>query len=115
MEEKYFIRENDFLDILKDRHQKLYGIINVNSVLNITPEILINKNFEIEYLNSFEYDGEIKHSDGIFKHRSGFYLYLSRLTLSEINFKVKVYYDVDQLSEVKFFIKNLTKLKESDQ
>ena len=111
MEEQYFTKEKNFLDILKERHQKLYAIINVNSVLSIEPELLIKKNFEVEYLNSFEYNGEIKHSDGIFKNRSGIYLYLSKITLSEINFKIKVYYDVSQLEEVKFFIKNLSKLK----
>jgi hypothetical protein len=114
MEEQYFTKEKNFLDILKERHQKLYAIINVNSVLSIEPELLIKKNFEVEYLNSFEYNGEIKHFDGIFKNRSGFYLYLSKITLSEINFKIKVYYDVSQLEEVKFFIKNLSKLKETD-
>ena len=115
MEEKYFTREKDFLDILKDRYKKLYGIVKVNSNLTITPELLIKKNFNVEYLDSFEFDGEIKHYEGIFKHKSGFYLYLSKINPSEISFKVKVYYDVNQLDEVKFFIKNLSKLKENDQ
>ena len=111
MEEQYFTKEKNFLDILKERHQKLYAIINVNSVLSIEPELLIKKNFEVEYLNSFEYNGEINYNEGIFKHRSGFYIYLSKITSTELNFNVRVYYDVDQLEEVKFFIKNLLKLK----
>ena len=45
MEEQYFTKEKNFLDILKERHQKLYAIINVNSVLSIEPELLIKKNF----------------------------------------------------------------------
>ena len=52
MEEQYFTKEKNFLDILKERHQKLYAIINVNSVLSIEPELLIKKNFEVEYLKS---------------------------------------------------------------
>jgi hypothetical protein len=111
MEDKYFLKENDFLGILKDKHQKLYGIIKVNSHLILTPDLLIQKEFNIEYLNGDEYNGEIKYNEGIFKHRSGFYIYLSKITSTELNFNVRVYYDVDQLEEVKFFIKNLLKLK----
>lgn len=110
MEDKYFLNENNFLGILKDRHQKLYGVLKINSPLNLTPDVLIYKNFLIEYLKGEEYGGEIKHTEGIFKHRSGFYLYLSKIDLSELNYNVKVYYDVDQYDEVKFFIKNLSKL-----
>lgn len=111
MEDKYFLKENDFLGILKDKYQKLYGIIKVNSHIILTPELLIQKEFNIEYLNGDEYEGEIKYNEGIFKHKSGFYIYLSKITVTELNFSVKVYYDVNQLEEVKFFIKNLLKLK----
>ena len=43
MEDKYFLKENDFLGILKDKYQKLYGIIKVNSHLILTPDLLIQK------------------------------------------------------------------------
>ena len=49
-----FTRENDFLEILKERHGKLYGIIKVNSVLELTPKILIEKKFEIHLKSGYD-------------------------------------------------------------
>ena len=111
MEDKYFLKEKDFLDVIKNREQKLYGVLKVNTHLSLTPDLLIKKDFDIEYLNCDEFNGEITYNEGIFKHRSGFFIYLSKSTISEITFKVRVYYDVVQLEEVKFFIKNLIKSK----
>ena len=45
-----FIRENDFLGILKERYGKLYGIIKVNSTVGLTPKILIEKKIHFKYL-----------------------------------------------------------------
>lgn len=106
-----FIRENDFLDILKERHGKLYGIIKVNSVLGLTPKLLIEKNFGIEYLDSVEFEFDLNHLEAILKHKSGFYLYLSKMEVVDISYSIKIYYDIDQLNEVSFFIKNLSKIK----
>jgi hypothetical protein len=106
-----FTRENDFLEILKERHGKLYGIIKVNSVLELTPKILIEKKFEIEYLDSVEHEYELKHLEGIFRHKSGFYLYLSKMEVTDKTYELKIYYDMGQLNEVSFFIKNLSKIK----
>jgi hypothetical protein len=108
-----FRRENDFLDILKERHDKLYGIIKVNSVLGLTPVLLIEKKntFSIEYLDSVEFEFELNHLESILKHKSGFYLYLSKMEVTDISYQMKIYYDIDQLNEVSFFIKNLSKIK----
>ena len=108
-----FRRENDFLDILKERHDKLYGIIKVNSVLGLTPVLLIEKKntFSIEYLDSVEFEFELNHLESILKHKSGFYLYLSKMEVADMSYQMKIYYDMDQLNEVSFFIKNLSKIK----
>lgn len=108
-----FRRENDFLDILKERHDKLYGIIKVNSVLGLTPALLIEKKntFSVEYLDSVEFEFELNHLESILKHKSGFYLYLSKMEVTDISYVIKIYYDIKQLNEVSFFIKNLSKIK----
>jgi hypothetical protein len=106
-----FIRENDFLGILKERYGKLYGIIKVNSTVGLTPKILIEKKFEIEYLDSIEFDFELNHLESILKHKSGFYIYLSKMEVEYKSYQMKIYYDIDQLNEVSFFIKNLSKIK----
>jgi hypothetical protein len=106
-----FIREKDFLDILKERYGKLYGIIKVNSTVGLTPKILIEKKFEIEYLDSIEFDFELNHLESILKHKSGFYIYLSKMEVENKSYQIKIYYDIDQLNEVSFFIKNLSKIK----
>ena len=106
-----FKRENDFLDILKERHDRLYGIIKVNSTIGLTPKTLIEKKFEIEYLDSVEFEFELNHLESILKHKSGFYLYLSKMEVADMSYQMKIYYDMDQLNEVSFFIKNLSKIK----
>jgi len=106
-----FRRENDFIDILTQRHEKLYGIIKVNSTIGLTPKILIEKKFEIEYLDSVEFEFELNHLEAILKNKSGFYLYLSKMEVADVSYQMKIYYDIDQLNEVSFFIKNLSKIK----
>jgi hypothetical protein len=106
-----FRREEDFIDILTQRYGKLYGIIKVNSTIGLTPKILIEKKFEIEYLDSVEFEFELNHLESILKHKSGFYLYLSKMEVADVSYQMKIYYDIDQLNEVSFFIKNLSKIK----
>jgi hypothetical protein len=106
-----FRREEDFIDILTQRYGKLYGIIKVNSAIGLTPKILIEKKFEIEYLDSVEHEYELKHLEGILRHKSGFYLYLSKMEVADKTYELKIYYDMGQLNEVSFFIKNLSKIK----
>lgn len=106
-----FRREEDFIDILTQRYGKLYGIIKVNSAIGLTPKILIEKKFEIEYLDSVEFEFELNHLEAILKHKSGFYLYLSKMEVADVSYQMKIYYDIDQLNEVSFFIKNLSKIK----
>ena len=43
---KTFSKETDFFESLKTSTNKLYSVVELNSSYNITPELLINKNYE---------------------------------------------------------------------
>lgn len=106
----YFKRLNDFLDSLLGKTNKLYSVIECMDHIPITPELLLTKRFNVEYLESKSYGGILQHNEGIFKTPAGIYLYLSKTEI-ETTYKIKVIYQIEQLDEVILFIKNLTKIK----
>lgn len=108
---KTFSKETDFFESLKNSTNKLYSVVELNSSYNITPELLINKNYESIYLDSVEVEDQIIHREGIFKNKSNMYLYLSRNNIRVESFRIKIYYEVEKINETMFFIKNLKKLK----
>lgn len=115
MERKtYFEKEDDFLKVLLEKEQVLYSQMNILTPLKLTPELLTQKNFTIEYCSLSEYNGEIRFIDGIFKNKSNIFLYLSKKDLAELSYRSKIYFTPDKLEEAKFFIKTLLKLKDSD-
>ena len=83
--------------------------VNILNPVNL----LINEKFESRYepiyLNS-KYGKEIYHIEGIFKHTSGFYVYLSRFE-KEPEFKIKIIYRSEQYEQIKIYINGLKKLK----
>jgi len=107
---KYFSRVEDFLKTLLNKTGKVYSVIDCMDPIPLTPELLLTKKFTTEYLNSKSYGGSLVHLDGIFRHQSGIYIYLSK-TEVETTYKIKIIYDVIQLDEVILFIKNLMRLK----
>ena len=80
-------------------------------IISDDSNLLIQKEFDIEYLNGDEYNGEIKYNEGIFKHRSGFYIYLSKSEPMISSFSCKIYYPIRKKKDVEFFILNLKKIK----
>ena len=82
--------------------------------MKITPELLIEKEFRLEFADIIELDNDFRFYDAIFENKSGFFLYLSRRDISELNYMVKVYFEPEKLSEVNFFIKNLIRLKDKN-
>jgi len=107
-----FMYLNNFLETLKG---DIYSVMDIDfSVDLMTPvNLLNNEKFEARYapvyLNS-KYGKEIYHIEGIFKHTSGFYVYLSRFD-GEVSFNIKVIYKVEQYEELKIYINGLKKLK----
>lgn len=115
MERKfYFEKEEDFLKSVYDKEKILYSQMNILTGLKITPELLLEKNFTLEYCNLSEYNGEIRYIDCILKNKSNIFLYLSKKDLAELSYRSKLYFTPDKLQEAKFFIKTLLKLKEEN-
>mgnify|MGYP003337055973 CR=1 FL=1 len=112
--ENYFSVEEKFENILYQRYGKLYSKTQVQTFLNITPEILLQKDFKLEFADIVELDNEFRFFDAIFEHKSGFFLYLSRKDIIELNYRVKIYFEPEKLDEVSFFIKNLIKFKDKN-
>jgi hypothetical protein len=84
-------------------------------VNELTPANLLNNDkFDGKYEPVFllsDYDKEIRHRECIFKHSSGFYLYLSRFE-TETTFKIKLIYKSENYEQIKIFINGLKKLNE---
>jgi len=114
MEEKVlFSKESNFLDILEKTQNKIYCSVYLSSQYSLTPELLMSKNYQVEYLDSVEINGKIYHKQGIFKNKSNIYLYLAKSKVSLSSYEIKVFYESEKMSEALFFIKNLNKLKEN--
>lgn len=107
----YFEKEGEFLNTLFLKESILYSQMNILTVLKLTPELLLEKNFSLEYCSLTEFNGELRYLDCILKNKSNIYLYLSKKDLSELSYKSKIYFTPNKLDEVKFFIKTLLKLK----
>ena len=105
---KFFSKFYDSLD-------GIHSIMDVDfEVINLTPvNLLNNEKFENKYVPIYLesiYGKEIYHNDGIFKHSSGFYIYLSRID-KELDFKIKIIYKIEQYEQIKIFINGLKKMK----
>jgi len=112
--ENYFSVEERFENILYERYGKLFSKTQVQTHLKITPELLLEKEFRLEFADTIELDNEFRFFDAIFEHKSGFFLYLSRKDMVELNYRVKIYFEPEKLNEVNFFIKNLIRLKDKN-
>lgn len=111
---KFFEKEDEFLKLLYDREIKLYSKSRVYANIKISPELLIEKNFTLEYCDFNMYEDGLIFTDAILKNKSGIFVYLSRKDSMETYYQIKVYFEPDKIEETKFFIKNLLKLKEND-
>ena len=95
----------------------LYSIIDLSfTIESMTPvNLLNNEKFEARYTPVYlesKYGNDLKHSEGIFKHSNGYYIYLSREggDLSH-QFQIKIIYKVEQYEEIKIYINGLKKQK----
>jgi len=113
-EQQYFKKENEFLKFIYDTETKFLSKSQVLAKVNITPELLIEKKYKLEYCDFKLYNDGIVFTDAIFRNKSDILLYLSKKDDLESFYKIKVYFQSTQLDEVNFFIKNLLKLKNGD-
>ena len=74
-------------------------------------ELLLEKNFTLEYCNIVTYENGFSYIDAIFKNKSDIFIYLSKRDIIETGYQTMVYFEPTKLEETKFFIKNLLKLK----
>jgi hypothetical protein len=95
----------------------LYSVIDLLfTIESMTPvNLLNNEKLEARYTPVYlesKYGNELKHTEGIFKHSNGYYIYLSREggDLS-YQFKIKIIYKVEQYEEIKIYINGLKKQK----
>lgn len=107
---KSFKIDDLFKKTLSKKFDKVFCELKVSSYTSINPDFLMTKNYDIEYLDSIEINGTLIHVEGIFRHRSNIYLYLSKENTMEVSYQLKIYYEVDKLDEVNFLVKNLIKL-----
>jgi hypothetical protein len=111
---KYFEKEEEFLNLLYEKKGKLYSKSRIFANVKITPELLIEKNFTLEYCDINMYNEGLVFTDAILKNKSDMFIYLSRKDSIETYYQIMVYFEPDKLEETKFFIKNLLKLKQND-
>jgi hypothetical protein len=110
MEEK----DPNILDLFFGKKDKIYSKTKLYTPIGVTPETLIKKNLTLKLSNMIEVEGEVKYLEAIFENKSGFYIYLSRKDISEISYKITVYFESEKTDEAIFFIKNLIKLKDGN-
>jgi hypothetical protein len=108
-DKKIFIFEDRLLD-----KEGLMSILQLSDGHNLSPsDFLKRDNIEKVFINSVMYnDGEV-YSDLIFKLPNGSFIYLSKT--DGVEYKVKLYYSANKLSEVKFFISQLLKQKKDNK
>jgi hypothetical protein len=108
---EYFDKEKEFLKLIYDKHGVLLSKSRIQGELNISPELLLEKNFILEYCDLTTYENGFSYTDAIFKNKSDFFIYLSKRNNTEMNYQTMIYFEPNKLEETKFFIKNLIKLK----
>jgi hypothetical protein len=108
---EYFDNEKDFLKLIYDKHGILLSKNRIEGELKISPELLLEKNFTLEYCNIVTYENGFSYIDAIFKNKSDIFIYLSKRDIIETGYQTMVYFEPTKLEETKFFIKNLIRMK----
>jgi hypothetical protein len=107
----YFSKEEEFLKYLYDSTQRLYSKAIVSTAINITPEMLLEKKMDIEFSKTIVWPEGITYLDIIVKTKSDIFIYLSKKEISELNYRVSLYYEPSKHDEMLFLVNNLKKIK----
>ena len=102
--------EEKFLKSLYDTKGVTFSKNKLVATINLTPEILLEKDYNLEYCDIATYQEGISYLEAIFRNKSNFYIYLSKRNIESIHYDIKIYFEPKDLTEVKFFIKKLLKL-----
>ena len=70
---KYFEKEEEFLKLLYEKEGKLYSKSRIFANVKITPELLIEKKFTLEYCDINMYNEGLVFTDAILKNKSGIF------------------------------------------
>lgn len=111
---EYFPKEDEFLKSIFENEKKFLSKTRIKGSLSITPELLLTKNFTLEYCHIQTYENNFLYLDSIFRNKSDLFIYLSKKDIAELNYQTMIYFEPNKLEETKFFIKNLLKLKENN-
>lgn len=106
--------EEKFLNGLFSQKGIHYSKNKILSTIRVTPELLLEKGFTLEYCDVTTHSEGISYLEGIFSNKSNFYIYLSKRSFTDISYEIKIYFEPKDLVEVNFFIKKLLKLKEDN-
>jgi Fe-S cluster assembly scaffold protein SufB len=107
----YFEKEEDFLRSIQNKEGVVLSKIKIEGTLILTPELLLEKNFVLEYCDVSVYENAFSYVDAIFRNKSDIFIYLSKKDVIEKSYQTMVYFNSQNIEEVKFFIKSLIKLK----
>lgn len=108
-EKKIFLFEDRFLD-----KEGLLSILELSDGHNLVPDDFLKRdNIQKVFINSTQYSNGEVYSDLICKLPNGSFIYLSKTDALE--YKVKLYYTAEKLSEVKFFLTQLLKQKKESK
>jgi len=102
--------EEKFLKSLYDTKGVTYSKNKLVATINLTPELLLEKDYILEYCDIATYQEGISYLEAIFRNKSNFYIYLSKRSVESIHYDIKIYFEPKDFTEVKFFIKKLLKL-----
>jgi len=108
MENKYFEREELFFDFWTKEFKEIMSKMDVG-LLSLDHEIL-NKRMKTIYKDSkFVEDKRELVKEIIYLHPSGFYIYLSKSNVAEINFRIKIFYKLEHHGEIMMLLNTLKK------
>lgn len=109
--EKYFYLHEKFTDWI-EKDGQLYSTLVVEqpNFYAINPIDLNQKKFPIVMSHGkVTIESRELISDIIYQHPSRFYIYLSKMNVAEITFKVIIYYKQQQHDEVLLYLKKIKK------
>jgi hypothetical protein len=109
---KKFKHEERFLSLILEEEKEMYSIMELSDGHSLTPQTLFEKpKFQNFFLDGTQFSDGVSYLDSIFRYDNNIYLYLSKMEVTDKTYELKIYYDMGQLNEVSFFIKNLSKIK----
>jgi len=102
-EETYFQMDETFKKLfLSDKIILSEIIIGQTSI--ITPEKLNQNKFEKLYSYGIALGNKQNYKEIIYRHKAGFYIYLSKINHSEIDYHAKILYEQKLQNEVTLFL-----------